>query len=339
MKVEVIAERRETDSAKTIRFRTAGIHRMSFLPGQYCSIQVEIEGKLYKRCYSFSSTPRADETFDITVKKVASGTVSKYLVDTPLVGQIFEVSEAFGEFNELKLMNASSIVFIAAGSGITPVYSMLKSLSINRALPITLLYYNRNRQEAIFYKQLKALERDYENVTIHLFSSELPDCDMHHEKLSPMSLKRLCPDIKSSQIAICGPAGFMDSAQRFASRLGVDESVIYRESFTNQLLTSKLDVDYAKDGLIEIQFSCAKKSVKASKGALLLDVIRESNMSVSSECCVGSCGICKIKLKKGSVKMNHIGGLNPIDENNNYILACCSQLTGDLVVDLEGTTN
>ncbi|GEM76249.1 flavin reductase family protein [Vibrio sagamiensis] len=335
MKVKVIAEKLETSNAKTIRFSPVDSHVMSFIPGQCCSLQVELEGKLHKRCYSFSSIPRANGTFDITVKKVNGGMVSKHLVETNLVGQEFEVSQAFGEFNEEKLTSAKSIVFLAAGSGITPIYSMLKSLNANSTVSVTLLYYNRSRNDVIFYDQLKAFGRDQENVTVHLFSSEFPTCDMYHDKISPMSIKRLCPDIATSSVSICGPSGFMDSAQRFVSRLGVNESCIHREFFTNLVLEDKSTTKDAQDEKVEVQFLCAKKSVRASKGALLLDVIKDNNIALRSECCIGSCGVCKIKLKKGSVKMNHIGGLNPVDENNNYILACCSKLTGNLTVDLD----
>ncbi|MDH5400249.1 MAG: FAD-binding oxidoreductase, partial [Cyclobacteriaceae bacterium] len=151
----------ETQDAITIRFEKPD-KEITYRPGQFLTLILNIEGKEVRRSYSFSSSPIVDDHMAITVKRVKNGLVSNYLADNMCAGEELRIMEPMGHFVLDEKATQKNVVMFAGGSGITPLMSLLKStLSQNSGTRVSLIYSNRNEQQIIFKEALHELEVKY----------------------------------------------------------------------------------------------------------------------------------------------------------------------------------
>jgi ferredoxin-NADP reductase len=334
MKFRVINETLETSHCKTIHLRAeTPILDYRFKAGQYCILEIELNGTTYKRCYSFTSSENNSNEISLTIKKVEFGKVSNYLVDTSMTGAILNISIPYGDFHRHMFIEKKPLLFLAAGSGITPIFSMIKTLAGNRDQPVTLLYFNQNLLHTIFYDQLKQLDLLHEHLDIHMFATKQSCENLIAKRLSSELIKMLCSNFSDFQVAICGPKSFMQEAHNICNQLGIEDELIFKEQFTNNL-NGVVKQELAADNLLNVTFSCIGKQIKVPKNSVLLEVAEAHGIKIPNVCGIGSCGECKVKLNMGEVDMFHIGGLNPKDESNGFILSCCSLIQGDLHVSM-----
>src|SRR5919107_3962512 len=190
---------RETPDAATVLIKP-GYRWEGHDPGQYLRIGLDIKGRRHWRAYSLTSDPeRPDGCISITVKNVDEGTVSPYLVRRGRPGSIVSLGGVEGEFalpDEL----TEKLLFISAGSGITPIMSMLRSLEHRDALDdVVLLHSARTAEEVIFGDELRELASKHEGFTLH---------EQHTKedgRLTPEDLDRLCPDWREREAYVSGP--------------------------------------------------------------------------------------------------------------------------------------
>ncbi|TKF74160.1 iron-sulfur cluster-binding domain-containing protein [Vibrio kanaloae] len=331
MKVRVIDEYFETNNCKTIVCDIIEPTRddYRYLAGQYCVLEIEIDNINYKRCYSFSSNQTNNSNFHFTVKRVKDGIVSNYLIDEEQKGSNLNISKPFGLFNVHSFSKKSPIVFIAAGSGITPIYSMINSLIMDKGVDIKLIYFNKSDDETIYRDSLKKINREYENICVDMFNSTSDASDTKKGRLNNKLITESCPYISTSQVGICGPEGFIEKAESIVRMLGVAENNIHIERFSQAIDSIPLSEDA---NMVEVEFLCSGEKFTAKQGFTLLDISKKHGIEIRNECQVGSCGECKVKLEGGLVNCEHIGGLNPIDEANGFILSCCSTIESDVKI-------
>jgi stearoyl-CoA 9-desaturase NADPH oxidoreductase len=201
-KIEEI--RRETDDAATVLIRPG--HRWpGHEPGQYLRIGVDIDGVRHWRAYSLTSEPeREDGRVSITVKAVDTGTVSSYLVRKGRPGCIVGLGGVEGDFVLPKEL-PEKLLFISAGSGITPIMSMLRSLDRGKMGDVVVLHSARHSDDVIFGPELRDLARRHERFTLR------EQLTRAHGRIGPGDLDRLCQDWTERLAYISGPAEMLDA--------------------------------------------------------------------------------------------------------------------------------
>lgn len=333
MRFRIIKEIMETANSKTLLLKAEDdSSNYNFIPGQYCVIDLALDDGSYKRCYSFSMPQKNANEIAITVKKMTPGKVSSYLVDTTMLDRVLTVSKAYGEFTKERFHNEKPLLCLAAGSGITPIFSIINALVREQQSQINLLYFNQSRSDTIYWSQLNELQQTFKHLKIHFFTTREFSEGILKGRLNKELIAQLHPEIKNSNVAVCGPASFMADACDYCHQLGVSREQIFSEDFGNNLVNDGIVTENSDSDMVKVTFACHDKQISVSKNSLLLEIAEDNNIKIPNECCIGSCGECKIKLETGKVDMDHIGGINPVDEKNGFILSCCTRIQGNIVV-------
>lgn len=306
----------------------------SYKPGQFIGIQADINNEKVVRSYSLSSSPDVDDFFQVTLKKVFNGKMSTYLVDQIQVNQSLVVTPPVGQFVPASLNHHH--VFFAAGSGITPIFSMIKSLLHQKASKVTLIYSNKNLENTIFLNELMSLQQQYPQFIVKwIFTQEAPsDWDnVCQGRLSSEILEGyylLWQSAYDCVFYICGPEGFMESIEAFLGQKGYDSSQIRKESFVSS--KPSLDSDEVIVGqfnghketcteiVAEIDFSDC--SVKPQEGESVLEALLREGYDPPYSCLDGNCLACQCVVVDGAVQLRDTGILNESDYKEGRILSC-----------------
>ena len=247
----------ETSDVRTFVLRPS-VNWTAHLPGQYVSVEVDINGVRHHRHYSLSCSPSEFEehgTISITVKRVSGGRVSNYLHDHLTVGQLLHISQPAGDFvmdlvasdgaasrdDSVPVTDAEcavgSSLFIAAGSGITPIMSMIESLAAAPELapgnPLTLIYVVRSSSDVIFAKRLTEIAARMSNFSLVIHETSLSG------RLTKEQLAQQCADLETRQIYVCGPYAFMEFISQSAEQMGAEPSP---DSYTHLTLPTNREV-------------------------------------------------------------------------------------------------
>lgn len=290
MKFCIINELIESSESKTLILRPEEpdlIYR--YKAGQYCILKIELHGILLSRCYSFSSPESDRSEIAITVKRVEGGIVSNYLVNNSVKGRTLNISQPYGKFHRHMFSDNKPLVFLAAGSGITPIISIIETLAEKTRRQITLLYFNSNISNAIFYNRLKKISERNESIKIFMFSTKEENKETIFGYLNKNLIINYCPNISDSQIAICGPHGFMETSEKISEELGMEKNNIFREEFSVKRNESSI-MQQTNNDLVEVTFSCVDKPFLVQKNSTVLDIAEKNGIEIPHECCIGSCG-------------------------------------------------
>ncbi len=323
---EVIQVITETHQAETYVLRPASQWK-GFQAGQYINIEVEINGCRYRRNYSVSSTPEEFEKtgiIRITVKRVEEGLVSNYLRSALDAGDIIHISPAGGDFVLKDTPNKS--LFLAAGSGITPILSMIERLALDPARSeTTLIYSAHNPEDIIFSERLSALS---ESIPDFKFIPHITRSEGH---LTTAAMKAYCADIQDRSLYLCGPNGFMESMNEHAVELGVPKEAIKQESFgapsTN---VTALDLDTLTDLNSQTHFSKSGKKIQSDGEKTLLELAESAGLKPKYGCRNGICHECKCTKTKGQM-LNKLTG-EFISEEQSQVQACIAIPLGNVSI-------
>jgi 3-ketosteroid 9alpha-monooxygenase subunit B len=191
----------------------------TYEPGQFCDVRVQVDGEPLIRCYSMSSSAAIGEPLQVTVKRVADGIVSNWMIDQISEDDFVEVAAPAGFF---QLAGESDLVAFGAGSGITPIFSLLKTALARTSRHIRLLYANRDRDSVIFGAAIDALAEEHGDrfeVTHRL--------DVEHGFVDAEVVRSVIADARDPEFYICGPAPFMDIVEHTLLADGVDAGRIH----------------------------------------------------------------------------------------------------------------
>lgn len=306
-----------------------------YQPGQFVNIYGKINGKEISRPYSFSSSQLLNEVPKITIKKVPGGQISNYLYENKKEGDSIEVSEPSGRFTTTYGKTKRQLFMIAGGSGITPIFSILKSvLYAEPSSSVTLLYANRDEGSIIFQSQLNELEMLYGKrlKVIHFLVSIAASKNNGKKRVGRISEK----DIKEFQesalhrgeqleVFVCGPNGLMDSSIASLLKLGVEKNQIKTEYFiASTLLTgSEGSVTGSDFAHIELRnFNGETVRFSTPKDQPILQSAFRKNYKLPHSCQEAMCGTCKVKLIEGEIEMKENYALPDEELENGYVLLC-----------------
>jgi len=322
----------QTHDTRTLRFQVLNEKRCCAKPGQFLTFQWTVDGQRVSRSYTISSSPTQENYVEISPKRMENGCVSVFLNEQAKPGLRVDASGPYGQFYFDETLH-KSIVLIAAGSGITPMISMLSYIDdLKLTNPVTLLYCVRTRADIIFQNELVRLRKSLLNFKYELcLSRPDPTWKGRSGRLTQEFLSQHVTDLDSPTFFLCGPKGFMDSAHQMLSTLGVDEGRILQESFGESKQSTESRSGEART-VETVVFIHSQKVCQASAGTTLLELAEKSGVQIPYGCRQGLCGTCSTRLVSGTVQMDVEAGLTAEQKNAGYVLPCVSRVKGTVVV-------
>ncbi|MCA1370326.1 2Fe-2S iron-sulfur cluster binding domain-containing protein [Bradyrhizobium sp. BRP14] len=322
----------ETPDMKTLVFSYES-GALTFRPGQYMSIEVEIDGRTHSRCYSISSTPDDPERLDLTIKKEPGGLVSGWLHANVRPGTTIRAAGPFGTF-VCDDDDDRDVVLLSAGSGITPMVSMLRWRGRKDLLNgVVFGHFARRPADIPFLQEIEEISARHCGLRLHLVCTRASKEDQWQgptDRADSTFLRMLAPDPGNCVLYVCGPSGFMGSVTELAKAAGISE--IISESFGGSSTALGARTDAKRDQwpihiLSGPGLSCAQDET-------ILEAATREGVWLNASCRQGVCGSCKAKLVSGNVDMQDMGGLSDSEKQEGWILACCSRPVGPIAIEL-----
>jgi ferredoxin-NADP reductase len=322
----------QTHDTKTLRFQVPKEKRFRAKPGQFLTFQWTIDGQRVSRSYTISSSPIHETYVEITPKRMENGLVSVFLNDLAKPGLTVEARGPYGQFYFDETYH-KSIVLIAAGSGITPMISMLRHIDdLKLSTPVILLYCVRTAADIIFQNELARLRISLPNFNYEVCLSQ-PDATWkgHSGHLTGEFVSQYLIDLASPTFFLCGPEGFMNNARQILSTLGVNQGRILQESFGASKPFPESHPLKART-VETVVFLRSEKVCQISPGSTLLDVAERNGVQIPFGCRQGQCGTCATRVLSGTVQMDVEAGLTAEQKNAGYVLPCVSRAEGTVVL-------
>lgn len=343
LKIKEIQE--VTEDCKTITFDVPLElkENFDFISGQYLTLRHFVEGEELRRNYSICSSPfDPNNELTVAVKRVYEGKFSGYVHENMKVGDEVEVFPPLGNFIHRNSGDTKkSYFFVVAGSGITPVISIIKSILKNeKQSEIVLLYGNTNKSTIIFKNEIEALKnKNMQRFSVfHVFSREKQEAEILNGRIDREKihffLHHILPAYRVSEVFICGPEGLMLTTKKVCEEAGIPAKNIHFELFqTDKKLNVYKPLSNSESSIGPL---ISQKKVKVELDGdqmefflqypeqTLLDVALKNGLDLPYACRGGVCATCKCLLKEGEVEMDINYALEEDELEMGFILACQS---------------
>jgi ferredoxin-NADP reductase len=316
----VVSVQRETEQAATIVIRPGWGWRFTAKPGQYVGIGVQVEGRWHWRSYSLTSTPVEERgEISVTVKAMPEGFISTHLVDGLASGSVIRLARPRGDF-VLPEPPPPRLLFLTAGSGITPVVSMLRTMDRRDDLPdVVLVASAKNEADLIFRHELRALAGRHPSLRLHeQFSAE-------QGRLDISDLDHICPDWRDRQTWACGPEGMLDDAEDRWRSEGLSAR-LHTERFAPKRVAG------GEGG--HITFTLSGKETDADGATTLLEAAEAVGVRMPYGCRMGLCYTCVVGLASGSVRDLRDGSEKSAGAEALRIQTCISVASDDCTLEV-----
>ena len=290
----------------------------AYQAGQFVTFRVEVEGHAHLRCYSMSSTPGVDDELQVTVKRVPGGLVSGWLLDHVREGDEVQVTFPAGVF--CLTDRDADLVLFAAGSGITPVHSLLKQALSTTRRRVRLLYANRDRGSTIFAGALDALQAEHGErleVAHHL--------DVDSGFVDAARVRAFAGPVGDSDVYLCGPAPFMEIVEGALLDAGVAAEQIHVERFSPAAPEPPETKADATDGVqVTVEVGGKTASTPHHPGTTILQTARQLGLAPPYSCESGSCATCMARVIEGACTMHVNNALTDEEVADGWVLTCQS---------------
>ncbi len=340
--------RRETHDCVSVSFEVPEELReeYKFLHGQHLTLKTKLNGEEVRRSYSICTSPN-EADLRVAIKKVIGGQFSTFANESLQAGDTLDVMTPMGSFHtDLDANQKKFYVAFAAGSGITPVMSIMKSvLETEPGSYFTLFYGNRNADTIIFRDQIENLKNQYlHRLSVHhVLSQEDPGAELFHGRITGEKCEAFCSrllDVEEvDEFFLCGPEPMIRSVQEVLQAKGVDRKKIHFELFTSPL---------GKLGISEKKWTPPAQSIVSkititldgntftfnhpSTDVPILDAAQKKGGDLPYACKGGVCCTCKAKVLEGEAEMEVNYGLEPEEVEAGYILTCQAHPKTDRLV-------
>jgi ring-1,2-phenylacetyl-CoA epoxidase subunit PaaE len=338
--------RRETADAVSMTFaipsELAGDY--SFLPGQYLTLRTTMDGEEVRRSYSICSGPD-DGELRIAVKKVDGGAFSSWAADELKSGDELEVMTPTGRFGVTHAPDQARLyVGFAAGSGITPILSIIKGVLAREPKSRFFLFYgNRTAEGMLFLEELEELkDRFLERLSLfHVISGEEQDIPILHGRLDGdkvrVLLRSLVPASHVDHVFICGPMGMSEDIEATCRDIGIAEDRIHVERFVSEFGGKPRPKAIVAPGtppkaMASLIIDGKRREVPVAEGEAILDAALRAGMDLPFACKGGMCSTCRAKLVEGEAQMEVNYSLEPWELKAGFILTCQARPCSEKVV-------
>jgi ferredoxin-NADP reductase len=311
---------RESEQAVSLEIRPN--HRwLGGQAGQYVRLGVDVQGVRHWRCYSVSSGDAGrDQTFTVTVRAIEGGQVSTWLNKHARPGTVLMLDQAAGDFC-LPSGELPKLLFVTAGSGITPVMGMLRSLAAaGRAADVVHLHYSPDEQSNLFAAERRGLALSQNWTSLNFLTRSQGD-----QHFSAAQLNASCADWAERNAYVCGPAELMEASAAHWQQAGLSEQ-LKQENFRPSLAPVASGVGG------EVRFWHSNKIAEGAADKPLLDVAEEAGLMPRHGCRMGICQSCLVTLKEGQVRDLTNGEV--FGESGDMVRICVCAAAGDVVLEI-----
>lgn len=311
-----------------------------FTAGQYLSVSVNINGRIYSRPYSILSSPKdaLKGFYEICVKRVEGGLVSNYILDNLNVGDVLEVSDPTGNFTYEPLRDAGHIIAIAGGSGITPFVSLAKAISEgSEDFALTIIYGSRKEKDILLKSELDEICRNSDKVKVVYVLSEENKEGFEQGFVNAELLGKYAPKDKYS-VFLCGPQAMISFVDKELAKFNLESKYI-RHEVHGEVADPSAFEEYPEnvpDNLkITVIIKGEKTEFTANSKNTILRILEDNNINPPSRCRGGECGFCHSKLISGKVFIpKELDRRRQADEKFGFVHPCCSYPLSDLVIEV-----
>ncbi|MEV4882260.1 iron-sulfur cluster-binding domain-containing protein [Chitinophaga ginsengisegetis] len=334
---------RETPGTYTYKLENTSPEPLEYIAGQFLTFLITLNNKEYRRSYSFSSTPGVDSFLSVTIREKENGEISRHLIHTWKVNDIVTALEPSGRFTYEKSGVAEKDIFLlAAGSGITPVFSLLKQiLTTEPNAHVKLIYSNTTPERTIFYEALLTWQKRYPQQLecIWLFSND-PDSHHTYRRLNNILLEQLVNTHiryhrEDSQFFLCGPPDYMRTILLTLTFMGFRESQLHKENFVvntdTRIAKTPLPQDHDLKQVI-IRYRNAEYTLAVPGNQTILNYALANEVLLPYSCKGGVCGSCTAQCVSGKVWMPVNEVLTDKELAEGLVLTCVGYPASDQVI-------
>ena len=292
-------------------------HVQRGVAGQHHPVTVEIAGRHYERTYSLMQVD-ADHLC-LTVKKVDQGLVSSWLVDQSQTGDILRLGQPYGEMQQQ--VQTPRLLLLAAGSGITPMLSLIEAFCQSRQLKaifVQLMYWVKTHEDAAYAEYLKEVAENFPNFTYQIFYTQQQDQRLNQSHVNQLK------SLNETTVYACGPSGFAATAEALFKH----GAAIQAEAFGR----SQFETDTTDTGFINITLTQSNKTLAIPKGQSILSSLEHQGIKPKHGCRMGICNKCACTKAQGSTRNLLNGSAN--HEPSQLLKICVNSAQSDLVIDL-----
>lgn len=292
-------------------------HVQRGVAGQHHPVTVEIAGRHYERTYSLMQVD-ADHLC-LTVKKVDQGLVSSWLVDQSQTGDILRLGQPYGEMQQQ--VQTPKLLLLAAGSGITPMLSLIEAFCQSRQLKaifVQLMYWVKTHEDAAYAEYLKEVAENFPNFTYQIFYTQEQDQRLNQSHVNQLK------SLNETTVYACGPSGFVAMAETLFKHA----ASIQTEAFG----LSQFDIDATDTGFINVTLTQSNKTIAIPKGQSILSSLEHQGIKPKHGCRMGICNKCACTKAQGSTRNLLNGSAN--HEPSQLLKICVNSAQSDLVIDL-----
>ena len=292
-------------------------HVQRGVAGQHHPVTVEIAGRHYERTYSLMQVD-ADHLC-LTVKKVDQGLVSSWLVDQSQTGDILRLGQPYGEMQQQ--VQTPKLLLLAAGSGITPMLSLIEAFCQSRqlkAISVQLMYWVKTHEDAAYAEYLKEVAENFPNFTYQIFYTQQQDQRLNQSHVNQLK------SLNETTVYACGPSGFAATAETLFNHA----AAIQTEAFS----LSQFDIDATDTGFINVILTQSNKTIAIPKGQSILSSLEHQGIKPKHGCRMGICNKCACTKAQGATKNLLNGSAN--HEPSQLLKICVNSAQSDLVIDL-----
>lgn len=288
--------------------------RFAGKPGQFLTLQVPCAEQPMARCYSLSRLPQPGQPLRITVKRVAGGRVSNWLVDNLQVGDSIQAMPPAGAFT-LERTDAD-LLLLGAGSGITPLLAILQAALLHGEGQICLVYANRDEVSVIFAGELATLQQRYPQrlQVVHWL-------DRRDGQLNVPALVQAVQDWQQAECYICGPQPFSELAGQALADVAVPEQRIHRERYSG-VEPAVAPPSPGRPSRVQVALNGQRHTLDVQPGEVLQDALDKAGLETPSACRSGVCAVCKCRVTAGSATMRSNQALSDRQVAQGWVLAC-----------------
>jgi len=322
--LECVERWNETADVVSFRFQAGEPMKFDYKPGQFMTFVLEINGEQACRSYTLSSTPSRPYSLMVTLPPT-------------------------GQFN-LCDIPAQKYLFLSAGCGITPMYSMSRYLTDTQInADIAFVHSARTEADIIFKKTLEVMAARHASFKLrYLVEGVTTDTVWHTEealheigRLSAQHLRSLVPDFAERTVFLCGPEPYMQAVKTILAELNFDMTQLYHESFATAVKEAQSRVKQAEmlsaeqvNSSLSFMLSIGDNKRALTAEQTLLDGIEAEGLPIIAACRSGVCGACKCKVLQGETESTSNMTLTPTDLEAGYVLACSTRLKSDVTLSL-----